>query len=995
MAGSPGSQRKKTDGRMNSSFGKLRQQPPPTITVSADTIFYIPGLDVKVHYESHNIHEETPVGGGSCGGGEATNWSPPGQYAFNTSFATANTSRKGTQGAIPGSSSSGSSGGIKRASLFTWLTLQSIQEETTITPNILEFLELALEPLPLPQPQTKSPATAQESMFKVDPDKTADGSGGGVPPYVYASFPVDVVVYFHMQPSTIRFSCQPVSRVECILQLPSLNLIFSSKRAEDRAFLDGQIQTTIGGLSVTGVLEDFSLYVFHPYGGKRPGNAPYMSFASLTDSERKDSLSVNVEFVKFHLTRSRKIHFKPEGTTKVKIQPPMQQDSKAIIRFSTIIDIGAAHFKYDMRRLTEILAFPRAWYRKSIVRRLFLGDFYSGSTANDWEETSPSERSSNGETPLVHSGLSKRLSASSADSCMTRDNGSSSLSGSNSTSQAAAGLHSPAQTPPTGGGAGSRARDKLRLNFDPELNHRRSPKLSGLRSGGETMSDNDPDGEYTATIQPQQQNKAVSWETLVLFAVNFTRLNVQMNMGNVMGNVVWTTKDFKADGRLSIGSSGHKNMYIGLSLGGSALDAKGGIVGGVVELSEINMYLKIREDPGMEPDHTIGLKLFASQSRLDYMGTSVLMGRVSSFAVTMRDEWKLKQCADGDEDTTRRRSLVRLDASLWEHQITKRRIYSDAIRKTRKYEAYGAKQFRGTQQVHGVAGAVMLKGWRAQTAGSQRCRVGVLGVAMSQDARHHRHWQGVLERVSGLRLTTLPLPLPDSGTVLGGSLELHGKTISLACFHGINFKSKSWALFSLQEPYINFTSEVQEVPGEGPSTHIVQNLTFSLGVNEQTHAQHVSMATVARITRTMVFPPQFKTIQEWFHYAFCTSELDNIDRFPSLDRSDSLNSSDGKRSDDNRMSTPSTEGKRSSARMQDHNHTSETIFALPSMQIHLNTKHLQTSATPDFMDTKPTVDCSLVTEFQDHIFVTVDAENFFFLHDLIASYVKDTKEKMT
>lgn len=46
------------------------------------------------------------------------------------------------------------------------------------------------------------------------------------------------------------------------------------------------------------------------------------------------------------------------------------------------------------------------------------------------------------------------------------------------------------------------------------------------------------------------------------------------------------------------------------------------------------------------------------------------------------------------------------------------------------------------------------------------------------------------------------------------------------------------------------------------------------------------------------------------------------------------------------------------------------------------------------IDEKPKVECSLVTEFQDHIFVAVDAENFFFLHDLIASYVKDTKEKM-
>lgn len=40
----------------------------------------------------------------------------------------------------------------------------------------------------------------------------------------------------------------------------------------------------------------------------------------------------------------------------------------------------------------------------------------------------------------------------------------------------------------------------------------------------------------------------------------------------------------------------------------------------------------------------------------------------------------------------------------------------------------------------------------------------------------------------GLFLSTLGVPLPQSGTVLGGTMELHGKNISLACFHGINFK---------------------------------------------------------------------------------------------------------------------------------------------------------------------------------------------------------------
>lgn len=40
-------------------------------------------------------------------------------------------------------------------------------------------------------------------------------------------------------------------------------------------------------------------------------------------------------------------------------------------------------------------------------------------------------------------------------------------------------------------------------------------------------------------------------------------------------------------------------------------------------------------------------------------------------------------------------------------------------------------------------------------------------------------------------------------------------------------------------------------------------------------------------------------------------------------------------------------------------------------------------------DEKPVVECSFITEFEDHIFVSVDAEAFLFLHDLISSYIKE------
>jgi hypothetical protein len=45
-----------------------------------------------------------------------------------------------------------------------------------------------------------------------------------------------------------------------------------------------------------------------------------------------------------------------------------------VLLFKAICDIGSASFKYDMRRLLEILALPKAWYRRSLARRMFLGE---------------------------------------------------------------------------------------------------------------------------------------------------------------------------------------------------------------------------------------------------------------------------------------------------------------------------------------------------------------------------------------------------------------------------------------------------------------------------------------------------------------------------------------------------------------------------------------------------------------------------------------------
>lgn len=224
-----------------------------------------------------------------------------------------------------------------------------------------------------------------------------------------------------------------------------------------------------------------------------------------------------------------------------------------------------------MRRLTEILAFPKAWYRRSIVRRLFLGDLsgigamYSddGDDTIPEEEVVPSPASTTGRSPYERH-----------DATISKKN-------SPVRKSAAAADRTPMRS----------ARDKLRLSFEASKRKSRASRLRDVAfsssesalSGGDSraliMEADDLDNTTPSPSEVAKGLGAAAWETLVLFAVNFTKLNVHMNMGNVMGNVTWQTKDFRSEGRLSIGSTGHKNIYNSLGLAGSTLDAKGGIVG--------------------------------------------------------------------------------------------------------------------------------------------------------------------------------------------------------------------------------------------------------------------------------------------------------------------------------------------------------------------------------------------------------------------------------
>lgn len=59
-------------------------------------------------------------------------------------------------------------------------------------------------------------------------------------------------------------------------------------------------------------------------------------------------------------------------------------------------------------------------------------------------------------------------------------------------------------------------------------------KQARLKETGRTIS---YESGNSSNSTPSEHKNLTAWETLVLFAVNFKKLNVHMNMGNVMGNV--------------------------------------------------------------------------------------------------------------------------------------------------------------------------------------------------------------------------------------------------------------------------------------------------------------------------------------------------------------------------------------------------------------------------------------------------------------------------
>ncbi|XGW26571.1 hypothetical protein V3C99_007295 [Haemonchus contortus] len=214
-----------------------------------------------------------------------------------------------------------------RGCFYLSAALASMPTETVVTPHLADYLEQMLEPLPISSGATVTsvPSTGeqQEGVAHIVGMDTS-------------ALPIDVLFFLTVQSSTIRFDGQQQrsSAADCLLKLPCLSLMATTRRTVEDSY--------VGGIDVSATLSAFSLSIYSPH----------------QQSTAHDALSLTLDHLSFVISRSK--------------NSSVEADNR--VKFVLTSNIGAANFNYDMRRLSELMAFPKPWYRAAIARRVFFGD---------------------------------------------------------------------------------------------------------------------------------------------------------------------------------------------------------------------------------------------------------------------------------------------------------------------------------------------------------------------------------------------------------------------------------------------------------------------------------------------------------------------------------------------------------------------------------------------------------------------------------------------
>ncbi|CAH8459783.1 unnamed protein product [Schistosoma turkestanicum] len=620
------------------------------------SIFYLPAVDVNLHYNSMTELEFLP--------GSSTYNVPviPSEPPVNTRTLSPNAiSSKSTSQSRAGQTTANKDDSIprsirKQADLYISCFLQKLPNELIVQPALLDFLEQAIENLPL------------TSDWNSEVDSVSSDSGNEI---LFEKFPVHAIVHFHVQPFTIRFLCLPTSRMQCLMVLPFLDAVFSTKRDDPDTVMhrteysvsrklcdlnslqsDNQSDNpnatlkqkpivgdvvSAGGLSITAILKEFRISIFHPYSESTSIRSGTSSWGNARPC---DSLTIFVKEIQCHLSRtvkSKVVQINPNATTsslssssnvnesnptnvvssllesnKIPSNSSIHHVGETMIStqsvdnyglhrnlcISGIFDIGVAEFTCDTRRTLEILDIYNSWYRSSLARRLFLGNDELTETVNittqsyDQDEMmddtkKPQEQEQQQQEPYQNletkqESLKQPLHSESLN-----------LNPETQQSLDKSQKHSTAKT----------------TFLNEVLSHKQS-NVTRATTIGPCKSTNDktdqepktltistsPDptsklttlvGERGASGSRNTSLRVASWDALTIFCVHLKKFDLNLYMGSAMGLTRLIVDQSFCEGHISVNSSGRKNTLLTAGLANSQFISEGGGVGGEFGLVDL------------------------------------------------------------------------------------------------------------------------------------------------------------------------------------------------------------------------------------------------------------------------------------------------------------------------------------------------------------------------------------------------------------------------
>lgn len=337
----------------------------------------------------------------------------------------------------------------------------------------------------------------------------------------------------------------------------------------------------------------------------------------------------------------------------------------------------------------------------------------------------------------------------------------------------------------------------------------------------------------------------------------------------------------------------------------------------------------------VDASHVFDLLTDAIEIRLEYMGAPTLMGRICSIVLRLTDDRHSSTPTSPNLDSPTPLTLAVLTLKWSQlHLMITRSTTPDIIKMAFKLKEFFTNQIDNSRKLFSSIQHDFQDGPKRKNTQSNIIQKAT--PAPSSEENINR-----IKKHIGLN---------------GGELVLQGHNLTLVVFHGLNFKSRQWALFSLNEPQITFITD------RGEKGDIHQKLFFYLGSQDQTIQANVkgrsNMASISKVTRNNNDAPSHVNIQEWFNYTSGSISAVGLREFPLMDDHEQMINS-------------------SRRRVIQYDQTTESIFILPALQLHFQTRQIDGQ-----------VHCSFETEFYEHIMFTFNAEHFYFLHDLISSYIK-------